>query len=82
MRGNEKDCICHKPKGKHTKRCDAYRLSEYLKRVANNTVEVGIYDVLGSIKKQEPKFVTIKKKDIRGNYKLTVKKGSLPLNES
>lgn len=30
MKGNEKDCICAKEKGKHTKRCDAYRLSEFL----------------------------------------------------
>ena len=31
MKGNEKDCICHKPKNKHTKRCDAYRVSEFFK---------------------------------------------------
>jgi hypothetical protein len=30
MKGNEKDCICEKPKGKHRKRCDAYRLSVFL----------------------------------------------------
>lgn len=34
MKGNEKDCICHKPKGKHTKYCDAFRLSEFLKKCA------------------------------------------------
>jgi hypothetical protein len=32
MKGNEKDCICHKPKGKHTKNCDAYRLSQVLSK--------------------------------------------------
>jgi hypothetical protein len=30
MKGNEKDCICEKPKGKHRKYCDAYRLSVFL----------------------------------------------------
>lgn len=35
MKGNEKDCICEKPKGKHRKRCDAYRLSEFLKKMAS-----------------------------------------------
>ena len=29
MKGNEKDCICEKPKGKHRKHCDAYRLSQF-----------------------------------------------------
>ena len=32
MKGNEQDCICHKPNGKHTERCDAYRLSEFFKK--------------------------------------------------
>ena len=36
MKGNEQDCICHKPKGKHTKYCDAYRLSEFFKKCAAN----------------------------------------------
>ncbi len=31
MKGNEKDCICEKPEGKHRKHCDAYRLSEFIK---------------------------------------------------
>lgn len=35
MNGNDKDCICHKPKGKHTKQCDAFRLSEFLKKCAS-----------------------------------------------
>ena len=30
LRGNEKDCICEKPKGKHRKHCDAYRLQQFL----------------------------------------------------
>ena len=30
MKGNEQSCICEKPKGKHRKSCDAYRLSEFL----------------------------------------------------
>jgi len=34
MKGNEKDCICAKPKGKHQKYCDAYRLSEFFKKAA------------------------------------------------
>ena len=34
MRGNEKDCICEKPKGKHRKNCDAYRLSVFLIRAS------------------------------------------------
>lgn len=32
MRGNEKDCICAKPDGKHEEYCDAFRLSEFLKK--------------------------------------------------
>lgn len=35
MIGNDKDCICHKPEDKHTKRCDAYRLSEMYKKCAS-----------------------------------------------
>ena len=34
MKGNEKDCICHRPKNKHTMKCDAYRLSEFFKKSA------------------------------------------------
>lgn len=34
MKGNEINCICHKPSGKHTKECDAFRLSEFLKKCA------------------------------------------------
>lgn len=34
MKGNEKDCICSKPKGKHKKYCNAYRLSEFYKKCA------------------------------------------------
>lgn len=34
MKGNEKDCICEKPKGKHKKNCDVYRLSEFFKSAA------------------------------------------------
>jgi hypothetical protein len=33
MKGNEKDCICEKPKGKHRKYCDAFRLSEFFKKM-------------------------------------------------
>ena len=35
MKGNEKDCICEKPNGKHKKYCDAFRLSEFLKKLAS-----------------------------------------------
>lgn len=35
FRGNEKDCICDKPKRKHRKYCDAFRLSEFLKKCAS-----------------------------------------------
>ena len=35
MKGNEKDCICVKGEGRHTRRCDAYRLSEFLKKMAS-----------------------------------------------
>lgn len=34
MKGNEKDCICEKPHGKHRRYCDAYRMSEFFKKVA------------------------------------------------
>jgi hypothetical protein len=33
LKGNEKDCICHKPNGRHTRYCDSFRLSEFLKRM-------------------------------------------------
>lgn len=32
--GNEKDCICEKPKGVHRRYCNAYRLSEFLIRAS------------------------------------------------
>jgi len=35
MKGNERDCICAKPNGEHTRRCDAYRLSEFFKKCAS-----------------------------------------------
>lgn len=34
MKGNEKDCICAN-EGKHSKRCDAFRLSEFMKQAAS-----------------------------------------------
>lgn len=34
IKGNEKDCICEKPKGRHTKSCDAYRLEKFLMECA------------------------------------------------
>lgn len=37
MKGNEKDCICEKPKGKHRKHCDAYRLSQFFIKMASIT---------------------------------------------
>lgn len=33
IKGNEKDCICHKSKGKHQKHCDAFRMAEFIKYV-------------------------------------------------
>lgn len=35
MKGNEKDCICAKDRGRHQKYCDAYRLSEFLIKTAS-----------------------------------------------
>lgn len=35
MKGNEKDCICHKPKGKHTKNCDSYRLKNFMLKTSS-----------------------------------------------
>ena len=35
MLGNERDCICAKPNGKHEEHCDAYRLSEFIKKCAS-----------------------------------------------
>ena len=32
IKGNDKDCICEKPKRKHRKNCDAYRLAEFFKK--------------------------------------------------
>lgn len=39
MLGNEKDCICDKPNGKHLEHCDAFRLSEFLKDCAAIKIE-------------------------------------------
>ena len=39
MKGNEQDCICAKPNGKHSKRCDAYRLSEFGIKMASITIK-------------------------------------------
>lgn len=36
--GNEKDCICHKPKAKHTKNCDVFRLREFLKKIVTKKI--------------------------------------------
>lgn len=38
IKGNEKDCICEKPNGKHRKYCDAYRLSEFIKKVKGSKI--------------------------------------------
>lgn len=46
LKGNEKDCICEKPKGKHTKYCDAYRLAEFAIKMASL-----LDDPLTSVKK-------------------------------
>ena len=35
MKGNEKDCICARNDSKHSKECDAYRLSGFLKQVVS-----------------------------------------------
>jgi hypothetical protein len=35
MKGNEQDCICEKPKGKHRKNCDAYRLGQFFIKATN-----------------------------------------------
>jgi hypothetical protein len=35
MLGNERDCICAKPNGKHEEHCNAYRLSEFMKKCAS-----------------------------------------------
>jgi hypothetical protein len=39
MKGNERDCICEKPSGKHRKYCDAYRLSEFFKKAASILIQ-------------------------------------------
>ena len=40
IKGNEKDCICDKPNGKHTRYCDAYRLSEFFKKCVNAKISL------------------------------------------
>ncbi len=35
IKGNEKDCICEKPKGKHRRHCDAYRLAQFFIEMAS-----------------------------------------------
>ncbi len=32
IKGNEKDCICAKDKGKHQRYCNTFRLSEFFKK--------------------------------------------------
>jgi len=44
MRGNESDCICAKPNGEHEEYCDAYRLSEFLKKCASVKVIDNVKD--------------------------------------
>jgi hypothetical protein len=39
MKGNEKDCICEKPKGKHRKYCDAFRLSQFFIKMASVKIQ-------------------------------------------
>jgi hypothetical protein len=39
LKGNEEDCICAKPKGKHEDFCDAYRLSKFFKKFASSKTE-------------------------------------------
>lgn len=53
MKGNEKDCICHKPNEKHTRRCDAFRLSEFEKEAA------------GIMSNQEPKLTPEEKESLQ-----------------
>lgn len=46
-------------------------------------VDRGIQELRRKTEKiKKVKFMKLKKKDMRGKHKLTVKKGSLPLNES
>ena len=33
IKGNEQDCICHKPKGKHKKYCDAFRFWAFMGKI-------------------------------------------------
>jgi hypothetical protein len=39
MKGNEKDCICEKLNGKHRRYCDAYRMSEFLKKATGTKIK-------------------------------------------
>lgn len=48
IKGNEKDCICEKPNGKHRKYCDAYLLKEFMGKGA------GILIRGGKLKKSNP----------------------------
>jgi len=43
MKGNLKDCICDKtPNGKHRKYCDAFRLSEFMKKMVGVDKDITI----------------------------------------
>ena len=44
MKGNEDDCICHRPNGKHEQYCDAYRLAEMIKKIS--AVKMGLTNPL------------------------------------
>lgn len=40
MKGNEQDCICAKPNDKHEEYCNAYRLSEFMKKCVNSKITI------------------------------------------
>ena len=49
MKGNEQDCICEKPEGKHRKNCDAYRLAQFRIKMASVIDRGGKVDFIKQI---------------------------------
>lgn len=66
IRGNEKDCICAKIGGRHEKRCDTYRLGQFLIRA----------EAVKNEMEKNKKMKSIKRHDVAGKHILDACCGS------
>jgi hypothetical protein len=51
IKGAEQHCICDKPRGRHRKYCDAFRVSEIIKEMASF-----VESARGKVRKDFPKL--------------------------